>query len=252
MNASTEQPNHALVIGASSGIADALIAQLLQDETLARVTAISRSSCPEKWRDHPRICWLFSNYNETTINAIGLQLLEQQKTDPLHIDQVFICNGILHGENFKPEKRVEELDAEIMQQVFHANTIIPALWLKVLRPLLSGKRSCHMVFLSARVGSINDNRMGGWYSYRASKSALNMLLKTAAIEYARRAKNVKLIAFHPGTTDTALSKPFQKNVAEGKLFKPDFVARQLLSLVAKTPVDGTLSYLDWDHQTIDW
>ena len=68
MNPSTEQPNHALVIGASSGIADALIAQLLQDETLARVTAISRSSCPEKWRDHPRICWLFSNYDETTIN----------------------------------------------------------------------------------------------------------------------------------------------------------------------------------------
>ena len=109
-----------------------------------------------------------------------------------------------------------------------------------------------MVFLSARVGSINDNRMGGWYSYRASKSALNMLLKTAAIEYARRAKNVKLIAFHPGTTDTALSKPYQKNVAKGKLFKPDFVARQLLSLVAKTPVDGTLSFLDWDHQAVDW
>ena len=109
-----------------------------------------------------------------------------------------------------------------------------------------------MVFLSARVGSINDNRMGGWYSYRASKAALNMLLKTAAIEYARRAKNVKLIAFHPGTTDTTLSKPFQKNIPEDKLFKPDFVARQLLMLVAKTPIDGTLSYLDWDHQSIDW
>ena len=252
MNPLTKQPNHALVIGASSGIADALIAQLLQNEALAKITAISRSSCPDKWRNHPRICWLISNYDETMINTIGLQLLSQKKADHLHINQVYICNGILHSEKFKPEKRVEELDAEVMQQVFHANTIIPALWLKALRPLLSGKRNCHMVFLSARVGSINDNRMGGWYSYRASKSALNMLLKTAAIEYARRAKNVKLIAFHPGTTDTALSKPYQKNVAKGKLFKPDFVARQLLSLVAKTPVDGTLSFLDWDHQAVDW
>ena len=252
MNTTGENPNHALVIGASSGIADALITQLLQNRTLARITAISRSSCPDKWNDDSRICWLFSDYDETTINAIGLQLLEQQKTNPFHTNQVFICNGILHGENFKPEKRVEELNAEVMQQVFHANTIIPALWLKALRPLLSGKKNCHMVFLSARVGSINDNRIGGWYSYRASKSALNMLLKTAAIEYARRAKNVKLIAFHPGTTDTALSRPFQKNIPEDKLFKPEFVARKLLTLVARTPIDGKLSYLDWDHQTIDW
>ena len=252
MNSSTGQTNHALVIGASSGIADALIAQLLQDETLARVTAISRSSCPEKWIDDPRLCWRLSHYDEPAITVISQQLLEQNKITPLHIDRVFICNGILHSEDFNPEKRVEELDAKIMQRVFLANTIIPALWLKTLRPLLTGKKSCHMVFLSARVGSINDNRMGGWYSYRASKAALNMLLKTAAIEYARRAKNVKLIAFHPGTTDTALSKPFQKNIPEDKLFTPDFVARQLLMLVAKTPIDGTLSYLDWDHQSIDW
>ena len=252
MIATTEQTRHALVIGASGGIANALIEQLLIDETVARVTAISRSPCPEKKINHQRLNWLISNYDETAINSVSQQLYQQQKIDALYIDRVFICNGILHGDHFKPEKRIEDLDLKIMQQIFHSNTIIPALWLKALRPLLISKSHCHMVFLSARVGSITDNRMGGWYSYRASKTALNMLLKTAAVEYARRAKNVKLIAFHPGTTDTALSKPFQKNVPEGKLFDPKFVANQLLSIVAQAPVDGTLSYLDWDNQTIDW
>ena len=96
MNSSTGQTNHALVIGASSGIADALIAQLLQDETLARVTAISRSSCPEKWIDDPRLCWRLSHYDEPAITVISQQLLEQNKITPLHIDRVFIFNGILH------------------------------------------------------------------------------------------------------------------------------------------------------------
>ena len=129
MNPLTGQTNHTLVIGASSGIADALIAQLLQDETLARVTAISRSSCPKKWIDEPRLSWRLSYYDEQAITAVSQQLLEQNKITPLHIDRVFICNGILHSKDFNPEKRVEELDAKIMQQVFLANTIIPVLWL---------------------------------------------------------------------------------------------------------------------------
>ncbi len=252
MTASTVQKQHALVIGASSGIALALIEQLLSEEKGTQVIAVSRSSCPDNLARNQRLHWLVSEYNETAIDNVCQQLLEQGKINEQYIDRVFICNGLLHDDTFTPEKRVEELNLEVMQQVFHTNTIIPALWLKALRPVLLGKSTCHMVFLSARVGSINDNNMGGWYSYRASKAALNMLLKTAAIEYARRTKNVKLIAFHPGTTDTPLSKPFQKNVPDGKLFSPEFVARQLLLIIAQTPVDGALSYLDWDNQTIDW
>ena len=108
------------------------------------------------------------------------------------------------------------------------------------------------MLFSARVGSISDNRLGGWYSYRASKAALNMMIKTAAIELARRAKNIKLIAFHPGTTDTPLSKPFQKNVPENKLFSAEFVAKQLLDIVENTPIDQSPSYLDWQGETINW
>ena len=105
---------------------------------------------------------------------------------------------------------------------------------------------------SARVGSIEDNRLGGWYSYRASKAALNMMLKSTAIEFARRSKNIKLIAFHPGTTDTTLSEPFQKNVPVGKLFQPSFVAQQLLSILEDVSVDGRASFLDWKGNDIDW
>ena len=94
--------------------------------------------------------------------------------------------------------------------------------------------------------------MGGWHAYRASKAALNMVLQNMAIENGRRAKNVKLIAFHPGTTDTGLSKPFQAGVPSGKLFTPAFVASQLDSIMGSAQLDGLLCYLDWNGQPINW
>ena len=130
--------------------------------------------------------------------------------------------------------------------------MVPALWLKLLHKVLKGKQPAVVAALSARVGSIGDNRLGGWYAYRSSKSALNMLLQNIAIEYARRVKNVKLISFHPGTTDTALSKPFQGTVPEGKLFTPEFVAERLTGIMDAAVVDGQLSYLDWDNKVIPW
>ena len=124
--------------------------------------------------------------------------------------------------------------------------------MKLLHPVLKGPERCVVAALSARVGSIGDNRLGGWYAYRSSKSALNMMLRSLAIEYARRVKNVKLISFHPGTTDTALSKPFQASVPEGKLFTPQFVARQLCAIMESAEINGELSYLDWDNKVIPW
>ena len=158
----------------------------------------------------------------------------------------------MHSDSFQPEKRLEDFDALAFQQVITANTLTPMLWVQKLIPILTGKSSCKLVVFSARVGSISDNNLGGWYSYRASKAALNMMLKTASIELARRAKNIKVISFHPGTTDTPLSKPFQKNVPASKLFTSEFVAKQLLKIVKETEIDNTASYLDWQGKTIDW
>ena len=152
-------------------------------------------------------------------------------------------------------KKLEDLNADYFNEIISANTLTPLLCLQSILPLLTHKTQCTITALSARVGSINDNKLGGWYTYRASKSALNMLFKTAAIELARRAKNTKLVLFHPGTTDTELSKPFQKNVPAGKLFTPEFVAKQLFELTNNNPdlkLNGEPAYLDWQGSTIPW
>ena len=249
-----------IVIGASGGIANALLQRLLSDTNDEQLIAISRKPCPKALVKHSQLKWIVIDYNEENIKEIVDSLRDESKKAALVFKRVFICHGILHGspesdfygQPFGPEKRLEEINSDTLHEVFHANTVVPMLWIKALRPLLAGKQPCHISVLSARVGSIGDNNLGGWYAYRASKSALNMLLKTAAIEYARRAANVKLIAFHPGTTDTALSKPFQKNVPENKLFTPDFVAERLIAIMNSTAVDGELAYLDWDNKTIQW
>jgi NAD(P)-dependent dehydrogenase (short-subunit alcohol dehydrogenase family) len=168
------------------------------------------------------------------------------------ISRVCICNGILHNENVWPEKRIEELTSDSLIEVFTINSVTPLLWLKALITLVKAPSDCVITIFNARIGSIGDNRSGGWYSYRASKAALNMLLKTAAIEYARRAKNVKLISFHPGTTDTALSKPFQGSVKKENLFTPDFVAQHLVQIMNRQNVDGELSFIDWENKAIVW
>ena len=126
-----------------------------------------------------------------------------------------------------PEKSLRELSAEKFARAFAINATGPALSAKHFLPKLARDRRAVFAALSARVGSISDNRLGGWYAYRASKSALNMILKTAAIETARRAPQAIVIGLHPGTVDSKLSKPFQENVTPGKLFRPEDAARKV-------------------------
>lgn len=243
-----------IIIGANSAIAKALYEKIqLQPNTLMTVIARNASNTEPQVDTHQQSTVqtiLINTYDEVEITKAVERIKENSQ---LPISQVFICNGVLHTNNIKPERRLEDFSVDAFHYILSANTVVPLLCLQQLLPLLSKqKSSCKITILSARVGSITDNKLGGWYSYRASKSALNMLLKTASIEFKRRAKHVKLISFHPGTTDSGLSKPFQKNVAEGKLFTPDFVAEQLLSIVEKTLIDNTLSYIDWQGKHIDW
>jgi NAD(P)-dependent dehydrogenase (short-subunit alcohol dehydrogenase family) len=242
-----------LIIGANSNIGKAIAAQIQPIENtglilISRgVTKETEMSVKQNSTDIKRI-----SVKDYQPQSIDLAIKELATHSELPITQVFICNGILHSNDFQPEKRLEDFDALAFNQVISANTLTPMLWVQKLTPILTGKSSCKIVVFSARVGSITDNNLGGWYSYRASKAALNMMLKTAAIELARRAKNIKIISFHPGTTDTPLSKPFQKNVPKNKLFTSEFVAKQLLVIVEKAEIDHTASYLDWQGKTIDW
>jgi NAD(P)-dependent dehydrogenase (short-subunit alcohol dehydrogenase family) len=168
------------------------------------------------------------------------------------LSKVICTTGVLHvsGDKIlKPEKRLEDINAMQLAEYFRVNTMVPALWLKHLIKVID-KAGATIIFFSARVGSISENGLGGWYGYRASKAALNMIVKTASIEYRRRAPNTILGCYHPGTVDTGLSKPFQANVKPGKLFTPQFTVSQLLSHIQHFNVEASPYYFDWDGKSI--
>lgn len=236
----------AIVIGADGGIGRALV-EALSDFS---VHAISRAPVPVDLPSNVswHRCADDSASRESTAARIGEALAQSGGC----VRRIIVCCGTLHGDEYRPERALRELNTDTMHTVFHVNAMVPMLWLAALETLLRDSPGCVAAFLSARVGSIADNHLGGWYSYRGSKAALNMMLKSAAIELARRSPAVKLLAFHPGTTDTALSRPFQARVPEHKLFTPDYVATRLLEVMEAAPPDGTLSFVDWAGETIAW
>lgn len=247
LNSLPTQIKNVLVIGASGGIATAAIRILLDSDSVDSVTAVSRS--PITTNADKLTNLQVSQYSEASITEVCSQLPSGQ------LDLVICTLGVLHsndGDNsLFPEKRIEDITALNLQQYFEVNSIIPALWLKHL-PAKMRKSDSNMVFLSARVGSIGDNHLGGWYGYRASKAALNMLVKTAQVEYQRRCPGCELILYHPGTVDTPLSKPFQRNVKPEKLFTPDFTAKQLFDILSNKPNTPPPYYLDWQKQLVQW
>jgi len=246
--------NTVVIIGANSDIAKALAQNIAHKNTHEKahtqLIVISRDTTHYQQKIFNKIHVIsVEDYQEESIVKATLQI-KNSATYP--ITAVFICHGILHNKRCQPEKRLEDFSANAYIEIMKANTITPMLWLKNLTPIITGKQDCKLVIFTARVGSISDNKLGGWYSYRASKAAMNMLIKSAAVELARRAKNIKLISFHPGTTDTPLSKPFQKNVPQGKLFTPEFVAKQLLTITESVSVNGEATFVDWQGKDIPW
>ncbi len=222
----------ALVIGASGGIGAAFAAQLRADSRCASVEALHRNSAT-------RIDFT----DEQSIAAAAAALAIQSQ---FHL--IIIAAGVLHGADFMPEKKLGDLNFAQLQQTFQANTFGPALVLRHFAPLLSPERSL-FVALSAKVGSIEDNRLGGWYSYRASKAALNMLVKTAAIEIKRSNQNAVLVALHPGTVNTGLSKPF-KGETLGR--SADAAASEMLAAIdALTPADSG-KFIAYDGAALPW
>ena len=244
----------AIVIGAGSSLGSAMIDQWQKDSAIGQVFAISRRQISSQERIlSSSVHNIQCDYSEASIiKACEMIKLLIKQNQLGTISRICICNGVLHNNSIWPEKRIEELNTSNLLEVFSINSVIPILWLKSLIDLVKSKDNCIITVFNARIGSIGDNHSGGWYSYRASKAALNMLLKTAAIEYARRAKNVKLISFHPGTTDTELTKPFQGSVKKENLFTPEFVAEHLSKIMNQQDIDGELSFIDWENKAIVW
>jgi NAD(P)-dependent dehydrogenase (short-subunit alcohol dehydrogenase family) len=159
---------------------------------------------------------------------------------------------VLHDEELAPEKRLAQVRRRSLERSFAVNAFAPLLLAQVLEPLLPRRQPFHFASLSARVGSIGDNRLGGWYSYRAAKSAQNQLLRTLALEWRRRLPLGCVSLLHPGTTATALSAPFQANVPAGGLFSPGRAAGHLLDVLERRTAEDSGRFWAWDGQPIPW
>ena len=171
-------------------------------------------------------------------------------TDYPHLDYLINCIGILHQKNIRPEKQLKQIKRSALQQVFDSNAFGHILLIQALEPLLAKANQFSCISISARVGSISDNQLGGWYSYRASKAALNTLLKTLSVEFERKYPgNSRVLALHPGTTDTQLSKPFQSNVS-WELYTPEETAKNLLKVISNAEQTG--QFLAFDGTSIEF
>ena len=222
----------ALVFGASGALGAAFVHCLHEDARCAGVTAFSRQTQPSLVLENPE----------------SLRLCAAQAADSGPFDLVIDATGALTIDGEGPEKRLEDLDAQRLQRAVQINAISPALLLKYFSPLLSMNHRVIWAKLSARVGSIEDNRKGGWYGYRSSKAALNMLLQTAAIEIARRRPQAVIAALQPGTVRSRLSQPFVADAA----MAPEVSARKLLVVIDALPANGRAHFVDHQGKHIAW
>ena len=237
-----------VVIGAGSEIGRALI-ERWNAAAERPILAVARSAASLAPVDSletvsTRLC----DYSDAALVLLGERLRDQESD----IARLVICNGVLQGDGYRPERALNQLNLSALHQVFEVNTFLPMRILGALTRVLKQSSAPRIAVLSARVGSIGDNRRGGWYSYRGSKAALNMMLKCAALELHRSNPATKLMAYHPGTVDTPLSKPFQAGIAQGKLFTPERAAEALDRAVTRFEAKGDLAFLDWQGEAIPW
>ncbi len=240
---SFESNAHVAVFGASGGIGGAFCRALAGSDQVRTVHALSRS--PAEFDDDKIIPSTFDLLDEASIAAAA----ERVSSDgPL--DLVIVVTGILHRDELQPEKALRDVDGDNMLDVLHVNTVGPAVIAKHFLPLMRRDGKSVFAALSARVGSIGDNRLGGWVSYRASKAALNMTIKTLSIEHARRRPDGIVAALHPGTVATGLSEPFRSRVPAANLFTPDVSAAHLLRVIDELVPEDSGGFFAWDGSPI--
>lgn len=236
----------AVILGASGGIGQAITRHLVSDHRFANVIGTYRTK-PLSGLD-PQCQILLDIEDEESIAAAAQKLRESHQKVHLLINTI----GLLHTKEFGPEKKLQDLDPENLARIFRVNAIGPALVFKHFHPFFRHDEPSVFATLSARVGSIGDNFIGGWYGYRASKAALNQFMRTTSIEMARKAPQCAMVSVHPGTVDTALSEPFQKNVPDHKLFSPEHSAQKMLEVLSQIDASQTGKFFAWDGQEIPW
>ncbi|WP_020210522.1 SDR family NAD(P)-dependent oxidoreductase [Gilvimarinus chinensis] len=231
-----------LIFGASSALACALAKRYAAAGY--RVLGVGRTEVERGIYDDFYLC-------DYTDNALS-ELTDQLKNANVTPRVILCCVGVLLDDQATPEKRLEELNGEALAHYFSVNTVIPALIMKRLPGLLTGVEAPKVAFLSAQVGSIGDNQLGGWYGYRASKAALNMLIKTASIELSRRCEGSCVVALHPGTTRSPLSKPFAGRIPAHRLYSPDVSAARLFAVLQGLNAENTGQFYHWSGERLPW
>lgn len=245
-----------LIIGGTGGIGQAMVKQLIEasatTEQSVQVFATYHRSLPDFEADN--LHWLAMDVGDEDSIKQGAETIKQHSA---HLDWVINCVGLLHTETAQPEKALRQVETDFFLQNMQINALASLLIAKHIRPLLakaerSQAQPAIFATISARVGSISDNQLGGWYSYRMSKAALNMGMKNLSIEWARALKDVCVVVMQPGTVNTQLSAPFQANVADGHLFSPAYSAECLLEVLAGMNAGQSGSFVDWSGESIPW
>jgi len=222
----------ALVIGSSGTIGSAFLDHLTNNPSCSEVVGVHRHS------EFP------IDYQ----NLASIELCANALIHKAPFQLIINTVGVLHTSNFMPEKKLEDLNAKQLMELMTVNAIGPALTIRHFSKLLDPQNSI-MVTLSAKVGSIEDNRLGGWYSYRASKAALNMLIKTASIEWMRTKSNTAIIVMHPGTVNSGLSKPFRGEQI-GRPAK-DAVA-DMFNVIENLKKEDSGSFISYSGERLPW
>ena len=235
-----EWQGHALVVGAG-GIGRAIAAALP-----ARAPHLSVWTAGRRPGNGRHL--LLDLEQDASLVAFAATALS--RLTPLRL--VICCAGLLHEGSLQPEKRLSQVRREHLQRSFAVNAWGPLLLAQAIEPALPRGEPCHFASLSARVGSIGDNQLGGWYGYRAAKAAQNQLLTTLALEWRRRLPLACVTLLHPGTTATPLSAPFRAGVPAERLFTPERAAAQLLSLLEGQDPGSSGAFLAWDGSSIPW
>lgn len=240
----------ALIVGAAGGIGQAMVDEFQASAEFDLILGTSRRP------GHGRQTGVLDRMlpldfcDESSIDTLINQLQVELHSAQASLNTVLICSGLLHSQGIRPERRAEDLSAQAFEQMMRVNALGPLQLLAQLKTLIPRDQASRIAAISARVGSISDNRLGGWYSYRCSKAALNMGFRNLAIELKRSHAKCVPTLFHPGTVDTPLSEPFQANVAADKLFSPQRAAQQFWFQLRQRQAPGGDLFIDWAGKPI--
>lgn len=237
-----------VVLGAGGGLGQALALELKNQFPDEEIIALSRQPQSQSLGSVKLTYCQVEDYSEASLS----EWVSHFKSSEKQLTGVVSAIGMLHDENTFPEKKLTDITADNLTKLFSVNAIKPLLALKTFLPILDRKKTRFWVQLSAKVGSIEDNYLGGWYAYRSSKAALNMLLKTASVELKRTHKALAVAAIHPGTTDTDLSKPFQQRVPADKLYSPELSAERIIAVTKRLRPEQSGGFWHWDGEPLPY